>query len=51
MGGVESFVALERFFSCGSTESDIDDHCARCPSTVSIIENLPLMDLAGFSPT
>lgn len=28
----------------------IEDHCARCPRTVSIVENLPLMELAGLSP-
>jgi len=28
----------------------IESHCARCPRTTAILENLPLMNLAGFSP-
>ncbi|HEY3777603.1 MAG TPA: aspartyl/asparaginyl beta-hydroxylase domain-containing protein [Rhizomicrobium sp.] len=28
----------------------IDSHCARCPRTAAALENLPLMQVKGFSP-
>ena len=29
----------------------IDAHCARCPRTASLLDEIPMMDLEGFAPT